>query len=98
MLVSSSGYSSYFHLKWHGWSSRRGAVVTNLTSVLEDVHLNPLASLSRLRILRGCGQGLAAAAPIGLLAWEFPYAVGTTLKKQNKKMASCLLSCHKEYE
>ena len=29
----------------------------------------------------------AAAAPIGLLAWELPYAVGATLKnKKNKKI------------
>ena len=29
---------------------------------------------------------LEAAAPIGLLAWELPYATGVALKKKRKKM------------
>ena len=32
----------------------------------------------------------AAAPPIGPLAWEPPYAVGTTLKRQ-KKLTTCIL-------
>ena len=37
----------------------------------------------------GCGvswQEVGAAAPIRLLAWEFPYALGVALKKQNKQI------------
>ena len=30
----------------------------------------------------------AAAAPIGPLAWEFPYAAGVALTKKKKKMIS----------
>jgi len=29
---------------------------------------------------------LAAVAPIGLLAWESPYAVGVTLTKKRRRM------------
>ena len=34
-----------------------------------------------------CGYGCrpAAAAPIGSLAWELPYATGVALKRQKKK-------------
>ena len=34
---------------------------------------------------------LAAAAPIQLLAWELPYAVGAALKRQIKKIAESSL-------
>ena len=31
---------------------------------------------------------LAATAPIGFLAWEFPYAMGAALKRQKRKILS----------
>ena len=37
------------------------------------------------RILRGCGVGLVATAPIRPLAWELPCAVGAALEKTKKK-------------
>ena len=33
----------------------------------------------------GCGVGLAALAPIHLLAWELPYVMGVALKDKDKK-------------
>ena len=67
--------------------------VTDSTSTHEDVDSIPsLASLSGLRI-RHCSRSLilallwlwrrvAAAALIGPLAWERPYAKGVALKKE----------------
>ena len=37
---------------------------------------------------------LAAAAPIGPLAWEPPYAAGTALKRPKKKIAFRLYKAH----
>ena len=37
------------------------------------------------RILHCCGCRLAAVASIQPLGWEFPYAMGVTLKKPKKK-------------
>ena len=47
------------------------------------LQVGSLASLSRLRIRCCCEVWcrLAAVAPIRLLAWEPPYAVGAALKK-----------------
>ena len=67
-------------------SSRDGSVVTNPTSIHENVG-SSLASLRGLRVRR-CHElwcRPAAAAPIRLLAWELPYAAGTALKSKKKK-------------
>ena len=68
-------------------------MVTNLTSIHEDVGSIPGVAMS-------CGVGHrpgsdssllwlwrrpAAAAPIGLLDWETPYAMGVDLKKKRYK-------------
>ena len=59
-----------------------------------------LALLSRLRIQHCCElwcrsktwfESDVAVAPIGLLAWESPYAAGVVLKKQKNKI-KCLKS------
>ena len=77
------------------WSFHCGSVVMDLTSIHED-----LALLSGLRTWHCHGvdrrlcsdptllllwRRLAATAPIQPLAWERPYAVGVTLKRQTKK-------------
>ena len=59
--------------------------VTNLTSIHEDVDSNP-DLLSGLRIWR-CRElwyRLAAAAPMGPLAWGLPYAEGLSLKSKKQ--------------
>ena len=52
-----------------------------------------LASLGGLRIWCCCELycRLVATAPIRLLAWEFPYATGAALKRQNSNIYSILL-------
>ena len=39
-----------------------------------------------VQILRGCGVGWLVVAPIGPLAWEFPYAAGVALKRKKKSL------------
>ena len=39
----------------------------------------------RITDMRWLRQRLAATAPIGPLAWELPYAVGSALKRKKKK-------------
>ena len=47
------------------------------------------------QILCGCvygyGEGPAAAAPTGPLAWELPYAVAVALKREREKKMMCNL-------
>ena len=59
--------------------------VQSLASVsgLRIQHCRELWCRSQTRL--GCCCGLAAAAPIGPLAWELPYAAGVALKRQQKK-------------
>ena len=51
------------------------------------------------QIWHGCGCRLAAAAPIGLLAWELPYNAGGALKdkKRNKRASPLSLPQESEY-
>ena len=80
-------------------SSPCGSVVMNLTGIHEDVSSIP--GLEGAGVAVSCGvdhrrgsdpallwllHRLAAAALIGPLAWELPYAVGAALKKKKKKM------------
>ena len=73
----------------------------NPTGIHEDAGSIPVpASGLRIGVAVSCGVGcrhtsdlallwqwhkLAAAAPIGPLAWEPPYAVGASLKRKKKK-------------
>ena len=71
------------------WSSCYGSVVTNPTSIHEDTgsSLDPTQWVKDL-VLLWLWCRLAAAALIGPLAWELPYAIGVGPKrktKQNKK-------------
>ena len=64
-------------------SSHRGSLETNSTSILDEA-VQSLASLSELGIWLWLWLWcrLAAAAPIQPLAWELPYAMDVTLKRQ----------------
>ena len=81
------------------WSSHRGAVVMNPTSIHED--MSSILGLAQWvnSVAVSCGVGcrcgsdpvllwlwcrLAAAAPIQPLACELPYAMGTALEKLRK--------------
>ena len=76
-------------------SSCCDSVIMSLTSVHEDEGLIPGHSCHELwcRSQTQLGSGVllwlwcrpAAAAPIGPLAWELPYAVGGVLEKTNKQ-------------
>ena len=72
-------------------------MITGLARWVKDLALLQVAA--SYSISQGCGSDLvllwlwlwpAAAAPIGPLAWELPYAMGVALKK--KKKAVILLS------
>ena len=75
-------------------SSHCGSVVTNLTSIPEDVGLIPGLSqwVKDQAVVQAtetapiqCDQHRpAAAAPIRPLAWELPYATPAALKKKKK--------------
>ena len=96
-----SVYMLWFIKKKHSWSSCRGSVETNLTSIHEDIGSIPgLAHWVSIAMSCGVGRrrGLelvllwlwlwsrpAATVLIGLVAWEPSYAVGVTLKRQKKK-------------
>ena len=67
-------------------SSHCGSVVTNLTSIPEDVgsipgHIQWVWNLALLWLW--CS--LVATALIQPLAWEFPYATNVALKRQKEK-------------
>ena len=99
---------AYTAEKLESRSSRRGSVESNLTSLHEDARLIPgLAQwVKGSSVAVNCGVGgrhsldlvllwLWLTAPIGPLAWEFPYVMGVALKRQktNKQKsigAACL--------
>ena len=59
--------------EWLPWSSHCGSEEMNLTSIHEDEAF----------LWLWCR--LAPTAPIQLLVWEPPYALGAALKRQKKK-------------
>ena len=62
--------------------------VMNPTSIHEDVGLIPgLAHWVKELVLLWLWCRPAAAAPIGPLAWERPYATGTFLKSKKKRLS-----------
>ena len=83
-------------------SSHHGSAIVNLTSIHEDMSwISGLAqwvkdpvccelwcrSQMKLRLsLLWLWHRPAAAAPIGHLAWELPYAMGVALKRQKEKI------------
>ena len=68
-------------------SSHHGSAVTNPTSIHEDSGLIPgLTQLVKDPALLWLWCRLAAAVIIQPLAWELPYATGTALKRQKKKL------------
>ena len=82
--------------KYRRRSSYCGLVVTNQTSILEDVGSIP--GLSGVSVAVSCGVGhrygsdlallwcrLAAIAPIRPLAWEPPYVTCAAVKSKKKK-------------
>ena len=60
--------------------ARTSRLKTLLASMRMQVR--SLDSFSGLRIQRGCGCGVAAAALIRPIAWEFPHATGVALKRE----------------
>ena len=63
--------------------------VPGLTQWVKDLVLPQaavqVADPAQLWHCSGCGNRLAAAAPIWPLAWELPYVMGVALKRQKKK-------------
>ena len=49
------------------------------------MNLNPTSIHEDSRLIPGLAQWVKAAAPIGPLAWEPPYALGAALIRQNKQ-------------
>ena len=44
-----------------------------------------VADVAQIPRCCGCGVGPVAAAPIGPLGWECPFAAGASLKRQRQK-------------